>query len=219
MKSSLFLKRISCLLLVGGALFWPTALHAQETKQYDVEKILSEFVCELQDFEDTIGCGGRHDILWITLHSDQVPQETVTALLEGLQRIALTHPVDHVRHAAMGAIWTYGRHNPNANIFDRLMEIYRNTDDEVMRYMIVGRLAAIHHQDEAVIPVLVEIAKQRPGNEDFRHAAEAAVRSLALAGPEGAAALRSLHMSGEVTDRDALGLLKHVARTGYQIKK
>ncbi len=188
-----------------------------------VTTILEDFECEMaippRDRWQA-ECKGHHWVGWIRQHLDQVPSETVSSLLDGLERLALTTDVQVVRQSAVAELAAFGTQasyipDPMPGILPRLLRIYRSTDDMFTRSSILVDLRWMVERAEAVA-FLTEVAQQDSTNEDFEGAAESAVRSLGLAGPLGASALRSLDEQGLVKDRDASGLLRAYSRHGYQ---
>ncbi len=76
-----------------------------------VTTILEDFECEMaippRDRWQA-ECKGHHWVGWIRQHLDQVPSETVSSLLDGLERLALTTDVQVVRQSAVAELAAFG---------------------------------------------------------------------------------------------------------------
>lgn len=99
-------------------------------------------------------------------------------------------------------------------VFDRLMEIYRRTEDTGSRRMIVNRTPYLGDTTRAV-EFLRGLAVQAPGEEDFRGAARSGVYRLSYLGAQGRAALQELSEQGAVREPRALLELRTLERRGF----
>lgn len=175
-----------------------------------VEEILSNFECESvgSDCEEL----GSDQIVWVHHHPDEAPPGVLEGLLDGLQRMALEGRTEDIRQsaalrlAAFGAERTYNP-DPLRGVLTRLLTIYQQSSNRMVRYSILNSLSYNVERDGAV-KFLTLVARQDSTNEDFQGSATAAVRALHNAGEPGRYALESLRTADQVKDPEAQILLE-----------
>lgn len=170
--------------------------------------------------EERSGVAGQasEDIFRIFRDPVKYPRATVEALLNGLERLALTSNHPYVRTAAAATIsmagWSTSK-SPLSGIVARQVRIYQRTSDPMVRSAVVSSLTGAA-ETKSASAFLRTIALQSSRRGDFPNAPISAIRALTRLGEDGPATLRELHQNGQVRDREALGFLEQLSKTGYR---
>lgn len=126
--------------------------------------------------------------------------------LGALEREAIAGDPPRLRASAVVAIAMTGSRDyravPVPGTVDRMLRIYRQSTDELVRAIIVAMLPTVEGRTQA-IPLLERIASEPPEAMDFPGAAGFAVSSLGNMDAAGLEALRRLRTSGAIRDLNA----------------
>jgi hypothetical protein len=229
---------------VCATMFWTVPVLAQQTAT--VERVADGYVFRTRDRfpNGTTGTGelrlpsvpgllqgfvadaknpsphNERNDLTVLSHRGLFPRATVDSLLAGYEALAVDPTQDaRVASAAIVAIGTAGSSqeaHPMPGQTARLLRIYRAAGDRARRYGVVSQLGNATDRPAAVA-FLRGIATLPPSDETDQLAV-ASIRSLALLGDEGAAALRELHRTDAVRVPEARFAVEAFARRGYRAR-
>lgn len=189
-----------------------------------VSEMLADFQANIRDGRYHGGAPGPHRLIGqITFQPDRWPATTVDSLLNGLENLAVHHPVETVRNLATLWIAQAGeaeRQTPHPRVMDRLTRIYDQSRDRKPDYVLI---ASVRKQADstAAIAFLRRVASEpdrhaEPGHAHEVHtSASLAVHTLAQMGDRGRGVLRELHVQGRVTDPFARGVLNRLAKRDF----
>jgi hypothetical protein len=154
----------------------------------------------------------------VSASRDLFPAATVDSVAAGLERLALTHPDEHVTRAAVYSLGFLGdgKGSLRSGNVARLIRIYRATDYP-RRAAVVGVLGRAGERGAAAA-FLRSVAVGDTAGPDGRLPKQA-VFSLSILGPEGVATLRELHQRGLVKEQDARMLLGGLSRQGFDSRR
>lgn len=173
----------------------------------------------LRGFENparTPGGGNpRAQAVSILLHRERTSPDTIRAILAGLERIALTAQDPEARMRAMQTLAIPGFRtdpHPMPGIADRLVRLYRLSDDPNMRATLIEYLGRLNEGDR-VVDFLRSLLVQ--ADSDVPSSPVHAYGALRQIGPRGIAVLREAYRAGTVRDPSARALLDAFARAGF----
>ncbi|MGD8869236.1 MAG: hypothetical protein PVI01_16565 [Gemmatimonadales bacterium] len=171
------------------------------------------------------GASAQQDSLFV------FPQEFVNAVLDSLERVALTSN-DHDQRvtavlgvSAPGRFWLYtqpGAEEPPAEIrypgiVDRLARIYRQSDDYWLQLAIID-LMALQAERARAVDFLEQVAREshpEDAGTEWPLPLEAVIR-LAEMGAEGRAAVERLHAQNAVRNPSARAHVEGLIRRGFK---
>ncbi len=210
-------------LLLGGSLLSPS-LGAQQTEVATLQKsptpvqLLKTFEAEARGLTKGSPRAGL-EISHILLRREQYPAGTVQELLSGLERLALQSTSSRVRADAALQLGTPGlrtARNAMPGTVTRLLRVYRQSSDPLVRGVVIARLASVAERRDA-IEFIRSVALQDPSQQDFPGAAFHAIATLVAMDEDGRMVLRELHEKQLVKDLDARSGLAEWAKRGFRV--
>jgi hypothetical protein len=186
-----------------------------EERVGSVPEILRDFVAAVNNPSQT---RPSMDNL-VVAHRQLFPRATVDSLLAGYETLA-TDPTQNPRVAitAIGAIGMLGssQHaHPVPGQTQRLLRIY-GAGDKARRYSVLSQLGNATERPAAV--AFLRGIATLPSNAESEQLVVASIRSLALLGNEGAAALREMDRTGAVRNPEGRVALRAFAGRGYRAR-
>lgn len=150
----------------------------------------------------------------------EFPAATYEAVLSGLEQLALMSDDSKTRAGAVIVLAGLGdsrSKEPLADTVDRLRRIYEQSNDMPVRALI-ARLMCCQVATGQAIEFLKLVAKDN--RQEDRSAtwppAHWALTALEIMGPEGRAALQSLHAEGNVENARARGYLEYLSKNSFR---
>ena len=151
------------------------------------------------------------------------------SLLNGLERLAVTHSDRYVRQAAtlwIASAGEVGRTAPPVRgVWPRLLRIYRSNTAWVVRSTILDQSPMLVERPSALALLRSVAAEQDTttpmgpeGYFGFGDLRIAALSRLAEMGEEGRAVLQAMHRSGEARSPQARMILDDMARRGFPVR-
>jgi hypothetical protein len=210
-KSSWFLMMTTAVIGISLA---PRSITGQATAQ--VRRSPSELLADLAGGRNERASAAGLAITHVLAHRTQYAAGDVDALLQGLERLAITGSEPQVRAEAAARLAIPGARSdahPLLGTLARLQRVYAASRDPLVRGVIVGTFGDLAERREA-IRFAEDIASRSP--EDFTDAASRVIASLLMMGDEGRASLARLNESKSVKDPEAAHSLVLLARTGYR---
>lgn len=193
-------------LLIGLLLAWtsgPIAAQEMDLSTASVADLLDRFVEEQMDRE---GSEAFQQITRILLgRTAERPQSDVGALIDGLADLVLNAPTPWVRSVAVSVMAVAGKEgaaNPDPAIGPRLVRLFRETRDPLVRSMILGVFKTQVNRSVGRVLFREVLTEDRSPFANTGEARVAAAEALKW-GEEGLALLRELHAAGTIKDRDA----------------
>lgn len=181
----------------------------------------------LAQFEEDIRLHGsyRGGYVWalrIMTQQDSFTSAARDSLLAGLEELALGAADPNVRHRASTVLSLAGEPDsgkPLPGIVARLERVYRQTQDDLVRWNIRARapLQADRRAAAAFLCSLAVAPMPPPRAFDERDAATDALEQLARMGDVGRATLRQLHTGRTVRSEQARAYLEHLAQQGFPV--
>ena len=163
---------------------------------------------------------GRRVVRSIILSAGQHSAATVDSVLSGITLLALTAEDRLLRYAASSTLLTAGSSltasQPLAGVVSRAREIYKRSDDNVVRLIIVQYMSEQAERREAIASLKEVVEEGDPLSDGFdQSTTHFAIGALHVIGEEGREALRELYESGAIT-KPAVGYLRYLKVTPRQ---
>jgi hypothetical protein len=160
------------------------------------------------------------------------PQERVNAVLDSLERVALTSNDPDQRVSAVvgvsqpGRFWLYTQPGPEEppaeirypGIVDRLARIYRQSDDYRVKSAIIDMMALQAERAQAV-GFLEQVAREsqpEDAGRDWPIPLQAVIKLAGYMGAEGRAAVERLHAQNAVRNPSARAHVEGLIRRGFK---
>lgn len=198
--------RQSVLLFAVGAILCGYGTLSAQSKTLPRLPIKSASTMLAQLEKSGVNSGPSGAVLGVVLQEQQqYPRTTIDSIVTGLERIALKSNSRDARQSAASALASAGSANqPIDRALDRVVNIYSQSDDPVVRLTILNQMSR-QKDRRAAIAFLKKVAVEGPKQQDYPHASLTAVSELAHMGAEGRAALTELRTAGAITDSRARG--------------
>ena len=137
---------------------------------------------------------------------------TIDSLVDGLEKLALSSSSSVVRsNAAWNLAIAGSARLSDRNLLNRLVRVYEQSTDELVRRSILGRMH-VQQNRPAAIRFLIKVATESTSQQDYEEASLEAVSTLSYMGAEGKAALLILQRNGELRDPAARGFVEWFLR-------
>ena len=163
-------------------------------------------------------------VIRFVVHPEQFDRATVSAVLDGLEQLAVTDSNERVRVAAVTWLASIGESSlENAQGFGvvpRLRALYRRTVIRSVRTAVVGKLGMQADSREAAL-MLESVASdttQAMSNEEWPLAYHA-VEALLLLGDDGRTTLRRLSQAKAIANPVARARLEQLSRSNFMVKQ
>jgi hypothetical protein len=185
-----------------------------------VDSLLRQFEREIGD--PTTDRNGSAVITRMLARPEQYSSARIDSVLTALELLAVSS--DHARTRSVAAVTlsTAGDQslpNPLPGVADRLIRIYRRSEDPLVRSTLIGLPLTRQADRSRVVNFLASIAVE-PSLETRNHWGDnsaRAVQNLALMGESGSRELRRLYQSGQVQSPEARRVLDVLARNDFRL--